>query len=74
MQAHDDLKINPAAGVYPGVKEAKAYFMGLRLSNGALISPRSAEKLASFCRPVVGMRGGSGSKESRRMKGDTLSP
>jgi len=58
MRAHDDLKINPAAGVYPKLEEAKSYFMKQRLSDGRLISARSAEKLASYCRPVSGMKGG----------------
>jgi hypothetical protein len=58
MQAHKDLKINPAASIYPKHEEAKSYFMKLRLSDGRLVSPNEAQKLASFCRPVRAKTGG----------------
>jgi hypothetical protein len=58
MQAHKALKINPAAGIYPKLEEAKNYFMEQRLSDGRKITPREAEKLASFCRPVSAKKGG----------------
>lgn len=58
MRAHEDLGINPPAGIYPKLETAMDYFKKQRLSNGALISPREAEKLASFCRPVSAKKGG----------------
>jgi hypothetical protein len=58
MRAHDDLGINPAAGVYPKHGDAREYFQRQRLSDGSLISPRSAAKLASFCRPLKAGKGG----------------
>jgi hypothetical protein len=58
MQAHKALKINLTAGIYPKLEEAKTYFMEQRLSDGTKISPREAEKLASFCRPVCAKKGG----------------
>src|SRR5262249_13838916 len=58
LKAVEHFGIDASAGVYPGVKTLKAYFVPQRLSNGLLISPRAAGYLATFCRGVPGMKGG----------------
>jgi hypothetical protein len=58
MTAHDALGITPTAGIYPKIEVAEDYFKRQRLSNGSLIKPAAAKKLATFCRPVGAMNGG----------------
>jgi hypothetical protein len=70
LEAVWHFEINARAGTYPKHEDLAAYFETRRLSDGRLISPRQADALATFCRPVRAMKGGN----SKPAKGDTLIP
>jgi hypothetical protein len=59
LQALHHFKIDVAnSNSYPKHEILTAYFKGVRLSNGKLISPSSAKYLATYCRRVERMSGG----------------
>ena len=70
LEAVHRFGINAKAGKYPKHEELAAYFVTRRLSDGSPISPRQANALATFCRPIGAMKGGN----SKPAKGDTLTP
>ena len=58
LEAVVHFKIDARAGKYPKHEQLAAWFTTRRLSDGRLISPRQANTLATYCRPVGAMKGG----------------
>jgi hypothetical protein len=58
LEAVRHFRINAPAGEYPKKEDLVSWFKGRRLSSGNYVSPSQAEHLATFCRPVVAMKGG----------------